>query len=57
MHKDRHPIDPGQMHSRARVHLAGRRWQPHWLTDWLAPEPTWLERLERGSPLPRLLRR
>jgi hypothetical protein len=35
----------------------GERLQTDWLAAWLAPLPNWLERLERGAPLPRLLRR
>jgi hypothetical protein len=49
--------DPGA-HLDPRVQQGSQQWKtPWWAAAWLAPVPTWLERLERGAPLPRLLRR
>lgn len=49
--------DLGRVHARMRAQATGRQWQPHWWSTRPAPLPNWLERLERGIPLPRLLRR
>jgi len=45
------------MHFSAEALPADARWQPHWWTAWITPVPTWLERLERDTFGPRLLRR
>jgi hypothetical protein len=55
--QNRFPGDHGQVHSRTGVQLTGPRWQPHWWNTRPAPVLNWLERLERGMPLPRPLRR
>jgi hypothetical protein len=54
--RDHFPSDHGRLHSQMNAHVA-RQWQPHWWRTRPAPTPNWLERLERGTPLPRLLRR
>ena len=54
---DRLPNDHGRLLSGTGVHRARMQWQPNWWIARLAPTPSWLERLERGTPLPGLLRR
>jgi hypothetical protein len=54
---DRLGGDHGRSHSRTGAHPLARQWQPQWWSTRPAPTPNWLERLERGAPLPRLLRR
>ena len=50
------PDDPGA-DSVCGDDTGGQSWQSRWWAAWLTPMPTWLERLERGAPLPRRLRR
>lgn len=57
MSNDRNPCIPGHVPARERTTADGQRLQNDWLAAWLAPLPNWLERLERGAPLPRLQRR
>jgi hypothetical protein len=54
---DRNPGVSGLIPTHSRTTADGQRLQTDWLAAWLAPLPNWLQRLERGAPLPRLLRR
>jgi hypothetical protein len=58
MINDRNPCTSGRVPATgSRTTPDGQQLQTDWLAAWLAPLPNWLERLDRGAPLPRLLRR